>query len=74
MQMKKQWIAFHSQVGGVIEIDDGAEKAIFTKEKVYCLLGSRMSLVILMPWMLSWFETKKGKLSEKDKSIILLRI
>ncbi|MDQ1145834.1 glutamate 5-kinase [Bacillus sp. SORGH_AS 510] len=28
MQMKKQWIAYHSQVGGVIEIDEGAERAI----------------------------------------------
>lgn len=31
MQMKKQWIAFHSQVGGIIEVDEGAEKAIVQK-------------------------------------------
>ncbi|MGG5254240.1 glutamate 5-kinase [Neobacillus sp. SM06] len=31
MQMKKQWIAYHSQVGGTIEVDEGAEKAIVQK-------------------------------------------
>lgn len=31
MQMKKQWIAYHSQVGGIIEIDEGAEKAMIQK-------------------------------------------
>lgn len=31
MQMKKQWIAYHSQVCGIIEVDDGAEKAIVQK-------------------------------------------
>lgn len=33
MQMKKQWIAHHSQVAGTIEIDEGAEKAILQNGK-----------------------------------------
>lgn len=39
MQMKKQWIAFHSQVGGIIEIDEGAEKAIMQKGKSLLPVG-----------------------------------
>jgi glutamate 5-kinase len=39
MQMKKQWIAFHSQVAGVIEIDEGAEKAIVFKGKSLLPVG-----------------------------------
>lgn len=33
MQMKKQWIAHHSQVAGTIEIDEGAEKALLQNGK-----------------------------------------
>ena len=39
MQMRKQWIAYHSQVGGVIEIDDGAEKAILFHGKSLLPVG-----------------------------------
>lgn len=33
MQMKKQWIAHHSQVAGTIEVDEGAEKALLQNGK-----------------------------------------
>ena len=33
MQIKKQWIAFHSHVKGTIEIDSGAESALLSKGK-----------------------------------------
>ncbi|WP_078410358.1 glutamate 5-kinase [Priestia abyssalis] len=33
MQMKKQWIAHHSQVAGTIEIDEGAENALLQNGK-----------------------------------------
>jgi glutamate 5-kinase len=39
MQMRKQWIAHHSQVGGIIEIDEGAEKAIVLKGKSLLPVG-----------------------------------
>lgn len=39
MQVRKQWIAYHSQVGGVIEIDEGAEKAILFKGKSLLPVG-----------------------------------
>ncbi|MCM2532451.1 glutamate 5-kinase [Neobacillus pocheonensis] len=39
MQMRKQWIAYHSHVGGVIEIDEGAEKAIVLKGKSLLPVG-----------------------------------
>ncbi|WP_042456895.1 glutamate 5-kinase [Neobacillus dielmonensis] len=39
MQMRKQWIAYHSHVGGVIEIDDGAEQAIVQKGKSLLPVG-----------------------------------
>ncbi len=39
MQMRKQWIAYHSQVGGVIEIDDGAEKAVLFHGKSLLPVG-----------------------------------
>jgi glutamate 5-kinase len=39
MQMKKQWIAHHSQVAGIIEIDDGAEKAVVQKVKSLLPVG-----------------------------------
>jgi len=39
MQMRKQWIAYHSQVGGVIEIDDGAEDAILFHGKSLLPVG-----------------------------------
>ncbi|WP_251550557.1 glutamate 5-kinase [Neobacillus muris] len=39
MQMRKQWIAYHSHVGGVIEIDDGAEEAIVQKGKSLLPVG-----------------------------------
>ncbi|MEH7110599.1 glutamate 5-kinase [Bacillus sp. JJ1764] len=39
MQMRKQWIAFHSQVGGIIEIDEGAELAIVQKGKSLLPVG-----------------------------------
>jgi glutamate 5-kinase len=39
MQMRKQWIAYHSQVGGVIEIDAGAEKAIVFQGKSLLPVG-----------------------------------
>ncbi|MBT2655734.1 glutamate 5-kinase [Bacillus sp. ISL-18] len=39
MQMRKQWIAYHSQVGGVIEIDDGAENAIMFHGKSLLPVG-----------------------------------
>lgn len=39
MQMKKQWIAFHSQPAGVVEIDDGAELAIVTNGKSLLPVG-----------------------------------
>jgi glutamate 5-kinase len=39
MQMKKQWIAFHSQVGGIVEIDEGAEKAIVLNGKSLLPVG-----------------------------------
>lgn len=39
MQMRKQWIAYHSQVGGIIEIDEGAEQAIIQKGKSLLPVG-----------------------------------
>ncbi|EMT46494.1 glutamate 5-kinase [Anoxybacillus flavithermus] len=33
MQMRKQWIAYHSEVAGAIEIDEGAESAVLHKGK-----------------------------------------
>lgn len=39
MQMRKQWIAYHSQVGGIVEIDDGAEMAIVQKGKSLLPVG-----------------------------------
>ncbi|MBM7702093.1 glutamate 5-kinase [Metabacillus iocasae] len=39
MQMKKQWIAHHSQVAGVIEIDEGAEKALIQNGKSLLPVG-----------------------------------
>ncbi|CUA80720.1 glutamate 5-kinase [Anoxybacillus suryakundensis] len=33
MQMRKQWIAYHSKVSGTIEIDEGAENALLHKGK-----------------------------------------
>ncbi|MEH7120044.1 glutamate 5-kinase [Neobacillus vireti] len=39
MQMRKQWIAYHSQVGGVIEIDAGAENAILFHGKSLLPVG-----------------------------------
>ncbi|MGX6443292.1 glutamate 5-kinase [Neobacillus sp. K501] len=39
MQMKKQWIAFHSQSAGVVEIDGGAELAIVTNGKSLLPVG-----------------------------------
>ena len=41
MQMKKQWIAYHSQVGGIIEVDNGAEKAIVQNGKSLLPVGVR---------------------------------
>ncbi|WP_110114069.1 glutamate 5-kinase [Bacillus sp. CGMCC 1.16541] len=39
MQMKKQWIAHHSQVAGVIEIDEGAERALIQNGKSLLPVG-----------------------------------
>ena len=39
MQMRKQWIAYHSPVRGTIEIDDGAEKAIVQQGKSLLPVG-----------------------------------
>ena len=39
MQMKKQWIAFHSQTAGIVEIDEGAEAAIVTNGKSLLPVG-----------------------------------
>lgn len=39
MQMKKQWIAFHSQPAGIVEIDAGAELAIVTNGKSLLPVG-----------------------------------
>ena len=39
MQMKKQWIAHHSHVSGIIEIDEGAEKAVVQKGKSLLPVG-----------------------------------
>jgi len=39
MQMRKQWIAYHSLVGGIIEIDEGAENAIVLKGKSLLPVG-----------------------------------
>ena len=39
MQMKKQWIAFHSHICGTIEIDEGAEKAIVQRGKSLLPVG-----------------------------------
>jgi glutamate 5-kinase len=39
MQMRKQWIAYHSHVEGVVEIDDGAEMAIVQKGKSLLPVG-----------------------------------
>lgn len=39
MHMRKQWIAFHSQVSGGIEIDEGAEKAILFHGKSLLPVG-----------------------------------
>ncbi|WP_409305700.1 glutamate 5-kinase [Peribacillus sp. SCS-155] len=39
MQMKKQWIAHHSQVSGIIEIDAGAEKAVIQQGKSLLPVG-----------------------------------
>ncbi|MCQ6282063.1 glutamate 5-kinase [Bacillus sp. EB600] len=39
MQMKKQWIAYHSHVNGSIEIDEGAEKAIVQNGKSLLPVG-----------------------------------
>jgi glutamate 5-kinase len=39
MQMKKQWIAFHSQPLGIVEIDEGAEQAIVTNGKSLLPVG-----------------------------------
>lgn len=39
MQMKKQWIAFHSHVSGTIEIDEGAERAIVQNGKSLLPVG-----------------------------------
>jgi glutamate 5-kinase len=39
MQMRKQWIAYHSPVNGTIEIDDGAEDAIVLKGKSLLPVG-----------------------------------
>ncbi|WP_042355729.1 glutamate 5-kinase [Bacillus rubiinfantis] len=39
MQMRKQWIAFHSQVRGTIEIDEGAEQALLQKGKSLLPVG-----------------------------------
>lgn len=37
--MRKQWIAYHSHVSGVIEIDEGAEQAIVLKGKSLLSVG-----------------------------------
>lgn len=39
MHMKQQWIAFHSPVSGIIEIDDGAEKAMVQNGKSLLPVG-----------------------------------
>jgi glutamate 5-kinase len=39
MHMKKQWIAYHSQAAGIIEIDEGAEKAVVQKGKSLLPVG-----------------------------------
>ncbi len=39
MQMRKQWIAYHSQVSGIIEIDEGAENAILFHGKSLLPVG-----------------------------------
>lgn len=39
MQMRKQWIAYHSHVDGVIEIDEWAEQAIVQKGKSLLPVG-----------------------------------
>jgi glutamate 5-kinase len=39
MQMKKQWIAFHSKPAGIVEIDGGAELAIVTNGKSLLPVG-----------------------------------
>lgn len=39
MQMRKQWIAFHSHVDGIIEVDEGAEQAILQKGKSLLPVG-----------------------------------
>lgn len=39
MQMRKQWIAFHSHVSGTIEIDEGAEKALVLMGKSLLPVG-----------------------------------
>lgn len=39
MQMRKQWIAYHSHVKGLIEIDDGAEVAIIQRGKSLLPVG-----------------------------------
>ena len=39
MQMRKQWIAYHSPVSGTIEIDEGAEKAVVQMGKSLLPVG-----------------------------------
>ncbi|MDF2607875.1 MAG: gamma-glutamyl kinase [Bacillales bacterium] len=39
MHTKKQWIAYHSQVSGIIEVDEGAEIAIIRKHKSLLPVG-----------------------------------
>ncbi|MDF2947469.1 MAG: gamma-glutamyl kinase [Bacillales bacterium] len=39
MHTKKQWIAYHSQISGIIEVDDGAEIAIIRKHKSLLPVG-----------------------------------
>lgn len=68
MQMRKQWIAYHSQVGGIIEIDDGAEKAIVQMGKSLLPVGVTKVIGDFNALDVVEVRNQKGKMIGKGQS------
>ncbi|MEH7302168.1 glutamate 5-kinase [Neobacillus drentensis] len=79
MQMKKQWIAYHSQVGGVIEIDEGAEKAIVFHGKsllpvgVTNVIGEFNALDVVMVRNKKGNVIGKGQIYYSSKNLLIVK-
>ncbi|MDR7001077.1 glutamate 5-kinase [Neobacillus niacini] len=67
MQMRKQWIAYHSQVKGTIEIDEGAEKAIVQLGKSLLPVGVTKVIGEFNPFDVVIVRNPKGQIVGKGQ-------